>query len=116
MDQSGQERRKYKRLAVSFPIHFKVKTTNKYGNTLSCDISGGGVKMMLEQFVAPKTDFMLEFTIVDFLQIISAVGRVVWTKKMPHSERYQLGIEFKEIPQKNQESINQFVKNQLAKI
>jgi c-di-GMP-binding flagellar brake protein YcgR len=110
------ERRKYKRLTASFPVHFKVKTTNKFGNTLSCDISGGGLRLMLEQFVAPNTDFMLEFNLVDFLQIITAVGRVVWTKKMPHSERYQLGIEFKEIPTKNQDSLNQFVVNQLNKI
>lgn len=72
--------------------------------------------MMLENFIPPKTDFMIEFTIVDFLQIISAVGRVVWTKKSPHCERYELGIEFKEIPPKNQETLNQFVINQLSKI
>ncbi|MEW6170077.1 MAG: PilZ domain-containing protein [Candidatus Omnitrophota bacterium] len=116
MEPSVAERRKYKRFNVSFPIHFRLKTTNKYGNTLSCNISGGGIRMMLENFVPPKTDFMIEFTIVDFLQIISAVGRVVWTKKIPHSERYELGIEFKEIPPKNQMSINQFVINQLSKI
>lgn len=68
---------------------------------------------MIENFVPPKTDFMIEFTITDFFQIITAVGRVVWTKKMPHCERYQLGLEFKEILSKNQDTINQFIVNKL---
>jgi c-di-GMP-binding flagellar brake protein YcgR len=115
MSEQGAERRKYKRLTTHVPVHFRVKTTNKFGNTLSCDISAGGIKVMLENFVAPQTDFMLEFTLADFFQIISAVGRVVWTKKMPHSERYELGIEFKEIPLRNKDSINQLINNKLSK-
>ena len=107
------DRRKHKRLNASIPVHFKVKATNKFGNTLICDISGGGIRVMLENFVPLNTDFVVEFTITDLFQIITAVGRVVWTKKMPHCERYQLGLEFKEILTRNQDTINQFIANKL---
>lgn len=116
MIQSGAERRKYKRLNTRIPVHFKVKATNKFGDTLSCDISGGGLRVMLENFIAPNTDFMLEFTITDLFQIITAVGRVVWTKKMPHCERYQLGLEFKEILARNKDTINQFIVNKIKSV
>jgi len=110
------ERRKHKRLKARFPVHFRIKTTNKYGDTLSCDVSGGGIGMMLEHFVAPKTDFIIEFTIAELFQIVSAVGQVVWTKKVPHADRYLLGLQFKEIPPNNRNSIDHFIINQLSKI
>ncbi|MBU2541200.1 MAG: PilZ domain-containing protein [Candidatus Omnitrophica bacterium] len=116
MEQANIERRKHKRLNKRFPVHFRIKTTNKYGDTLSCDVSGGGIRVMIQNFIAPKTDFMLEFSINDFFQIISAVGKVVWTKKVPHSDRYQLGIEFKEIPSKVKEVITQFIEDCFSKL
>ncbi len=110
------DRRKHTRLNRRFPVHFRIKTTNKFGNTLSCDVSGGGIRVMIGNFVAPKTDFMLEFGARDFFKIISAVGTVIWTKKVPHSDRYQLGMKFKEIPSKDQENITLFIQDCYSKL
>ncbi|MDP2938890.1 MAG: PilZ domain-containing protein [Candidatus Omnitrophota bacterium] len=108
---SDTERRKFRRASLDTPLRYKFKQANEFGSTITRDISEGGLKLNLEKFVPINTDFVLELGLDKLSNIINAVGKVVWVTKIPHSERYQLGLEFQEINEQHKRDISSYIKS-----
>lgn len=91
--QNPSERRQFKRVRFAEPVQLQFKNPNKFGACLSCDLSEGGIRVNLEDFVPPETDFILHIPL-GTEKVVDCLGKVAWIDKLPYSERYQAGLEF----------------------
>ena len=97
-----QDKRQFKRVEFQQPIEYNREFG--FGNEalindestegfLSCDISAGGLKFYSNEFIPLKKEMRLRFFIGPERQI-ALNGKVVWIQQIPHSETYQVGLEF----------------------
>lgn len=111
MINTDTEKRKFKRVGLDTPIRYKFKNDNEFGSTLTRDVSEGGIRVLLDKFVPLNTSIELEFSPSRLSEVVHTVGKVVWARLMPYSERYQLGLEFQEISEHQKRDICDYVKS-----
>ena len=115
LDRLQEERRKLGRAKVYASVNYRLKSQEKSRATLSRDISEEGISLLSEEFIARDTDFLLEINLPSISKTVSALGRVVWALRLPHSERYQLGLKFVEINDSHRKDILGYLKKLKAK-
>ncbi|MBL7070074.1 MAG: PilZ domain-containing protein [Candidatus Omnitrophica bacterium] len=94
-----REKRRYSRVKLKSPLHFNIRGRGDFSDTVSEDISAGGICFTNNQYIAPLTNLMLELKLLS--RVLNAIGRVVWVNPLAHSDRYRMGVEFVELdPQK----------------
>ena len=89
------ERRSFHRFHCAQPIRFQLKDPNQFGGSLSCDLSKGGIRVHLGDFIPLKTELTLQIQLADE-SIVECPCRVAWVEKNRFSDRYQAGLEFVE--------------------
>lgn len=97
----SEEQRRFPRINLRTPIRYQIRGGPEFSNTLTENISAGGVFLTNNEFIAPSKILMLEINILS--RILRPVGKVAWTTDVPHSNRKRLGVEFLELnpPEKN---------------
>ncbi len=90
---SFTQRRSTKRVKLKEPVRFQFKNPELYGTCLSCDVSEGGIKMNLNQFIPIKEELDLLIRLKDE-KAIDCRAKVVWIERLRYSERYRAGLEF----------------------
>lgn len=110
-----QEKRRFPRLNTSSVIVSwrKIKTLDNLSKTK--DISGGGICLMIEEkdSLAVGDALQLEFSLPS-KEIIHSKGQVVWLDEFAIGDinaqsRFEVGIEFIDISDKDREVIKQYV-------
>jgi len=89
------EKRRYRRIELRQPIQFQSQSSPLGGGSLSCDLSEGGVRVDMFDFLPLGTELTLQVRLAPE-KIVEYVGRVVWARKYPFADRYQVGVEFSE--------------------
>lgn len=102
-----QERRKYPRISISFPVECNLLPASSYFYTVCKDLSLGGLKILSEKFI-PK-DKLLKINIDLIDRVVNTKARVAWCNHTPASERYTAGLDFVEIGKQDQGAISQFL-------
>jgi c-di-GMP-binding flagellar brake protein YcgR len=103
-----EERRRYFRVNTHLPVRYQLKGhPTKFGHTLSRDISEGGIRLLLNEFLPPKTEVLLEMIVLG--KIVDPLARVVWSQRIPHSDDYQIGLEFSEIDEIEREKLREYI-------
>ena len=69
-----------------------------FGGCLGYDLSLGGIRLYANDFVALDTPLTVSFSLFNN-DVINAEGRVVWVQRIPHSEYYQVGLQFTHVEQ-----------------
>lgn len=97
-----EEKRKYPRYKLSFPIECKRPGFSQYFYTVTKDLSLGGARIVTNDFFPKDGIFKVSLNMVK--QIFNFKAKVSWCNQERFSDRYSLGCEFIEIPQiyKNQ--------------
>jgi len=90
-----EERRRSPRVSLHVPMRYQIGGRSEFDNTASDNISIGGMSFVTENFIAPATSLILEINILS--RILLAVGKVVWSNALPHSDRKKTGIKFTEL-------------------
>lgn len=90
---TDDERRDSKRITYRESVKFQFKNPQDFGGCLSADISGHGMRLNLNDFIACNEELLLEVKLATE-KIVQCMGRVVWVEKQRFSDRYQAGIEF----------------------
>jgi len=90
---SDKERREYKRYKIQSPVRFKANEPNKIGAGVSIDLSEGGIRLNINEFLPVKTELLLQIQL-ELSKFIECTGKVVWVEKFPFSDRYQAGVQF----------------------
>ncbi|KPK43003.1 MAG: hypothetical protein AMJ78_00070 [Omnitrophica WOR_2 bacterium SM23_29] len=102
-----KEKRRFKRISVKFPIRYQIRRGGFFAAALTEDLSLSGTRLNADRFFPHGLNLNLELNILS--KIINPVGKVIWAQPRPHSDRYQMGIEFIEISPKDKNYLSDFI-------
>lgn len=92
-----EERRKSERIESRCPVRYQFKGQPEYFDTVTRDIGQGGLRFITSQFVPNFSEILLELSLRSSLEPVRAAGKIAWTQKLPHCDRYQVGVQFTDI-------------------
>ena len=92
---STQNQRRFPRLEFREPVAFQTKDASNFGGCLPLDLSEGGMRINFEEFLPVGTQLNVQVKL-DSRTIVDLAGRVAWVAHTPHSDWYQMGLEFVE--------------------
>jgi|WetSurMetagenome_2_1015567.scaffolds.fasta_scaffold516349_1 hypothetical protein len=102
------EKRQSARIKFSSPLRYQIRGNSVVNNAVGDNISLGGMAFINECSIPRFSTVMLEFNILS--QRIQPVGQVIRATPLPHSDRYQLGIEFVEIDPNQKNYLEKYLK------
>jgi c-di-GMP-binding flagellar brake protein YcgR len=95
------ERRLYERISVPIKLKYEAKNRPRLvSESLSKNISGGGICISLKEKLIPKTELALRIEIGSKDDAVVLSGKVVWVRRVEIVEKnsptvyYDTGIEF----------------------
>ena len=94
-----REKRQFSRFPFRQPVFINRGEWEAEEGSLSGDISEGGIRLSVNEFIPVGKILTLEVSLPDESKMTPVNGHVVWTSFLPYSERYQIGIQFD--PQQN---------------
>jgi len=89
------EKRNFLRFRLAQPVRVQFKDPAQFSGSLSCDLSEGGVRLQMNDFIPLGTELTLTIQLEDD-RIVECPCRVVWVQKNRFADRYQAGLEFVE--------------------
>lgn len=89
------EKRSFPRVHRAQPVRFQLKDPRQFGGSLSCDLSEGGIRVHLGDFMPVDTEVTLQIQLGDE-SIVECPCRVAWVEKDRFGDRYHAGLEFVE--------------------
>jgi len=107
--------REFHRMRYPIPIRFGGER-NRFQDSLMKDIGGGGVRLLSREFMPVDSKVKIEFFLTPASEALTAVGRVVWVTKVPYSSQHEVGIQFLDISEPNQNRIQRFVEQNASKV
>ncbi|MFC1804757.1 PilZ domain-containing protein [Candidatus Omnitrophota bacterium] len=102
-----EEKRLSPRINLQAPLRFQVRGASRAKSVVSADVSEGGVGFVSDGFIAPETPLMLQVSVAS--RVLNPVGKVAWSERIPHSDRYRLGVEFIEIEQVEKRYLTDYI-------
>lgn len=104
-----ENRRKHKRVKISFPVRCENVQSKDYFYTVFKDISKGGIKVISDEFMKTKNPVKFEINFVN--QLIRGKGEIAWCNPESYSERYLTGVKFTEVNEKDKRTLSSFLSN-----
>ena len=92
------ERRATSRIRAYRPVRLHLSRSPRVLETLTKDLSVGGVCCITSIPFPVSTKLNLELVLSSGEGPVTARGRAVWFRNIPHSDQFDVGISFSEIP------------------
>jgi len=93
-----EERRKYIRISEKLQIFYEVVPSERKGEYITRDISQSGIRFLAHDFIPKNSCLRVKLTFNTSFSF-EAFSRLVWIRERSHSEEYEVGLEFINIPQ-----------------
>jgi c-di-GMP-binding flagellar brake protein YcgR len=103
-----KEKRQFQRVSLRTRLRYQVRGKPEYANTISDNISEGGVGFVALKFIPPTTALTLELDLLN--RTLYPIGRVSWCQPLPHSQKNRLGVEFIEFDQNEKIFLSDYLK------
>lgn len=94
---TGREKRRHRRVTGDFPLKYRTLEDNPYSGGFTRNIAEGGVRFIGHRFIPLATNLTLNLSLPTTARRLNALGKVVWIRKVPTGERYEIGLEFIDI-------------------
>jgi c-di-GMP-binding flagellar brake protein YcgR len=116
------ERRKSVRIDTKINVSYEVVSTNadKKRNSISSNISKGGINLALDEKLLPETTMDLQLNLPQRSRPIHVRGKIVWVKEIPQefAEKkgdrfFATGIQFIQIIPKDEIILHKFIDRQI---
>ncbi len=101
------ERRKFPRIRVSFPVECKLLPAQDYFYTVSKDLSLCGAKIVSNEFIAKNEVVKLSLNLIN--KILDVKARIVWCSRERAADRYSAGVEFVEVGRSSRDDLSAFL-------
>ena len=102
-----EEKRKFPRFDVRINVSYTLVGTATGGQSLTKDISGGGMRFITQHALATGTLLEMTVRVLQREEPVRFIGKVVWSKPRGHAEtapadsETEVGVEFVEINPKD---------------
>ena len=110
---TGMERRRFARLEAKLTVSYRTLPVMRTATTMSRDVSGGGVRLHLDEPIAPNTLLRIEISWPGRRAPMRLVGKVVWCSPCldtaRHGKPVEAGIRFMRISPKDRLAIIKYV-------
>lgn len=103
------EKRKYSRLPVSFPVECTELPSQKYFFTVTKDLSLGGAKIISENFLTKDSPVKVNVNLID--KVIDLEAKIAWCNQEPRQLRFSAGLEFKNINDFDKRELSRFIES-----
>lgn len=104
------ERRRFQRIDSHLPVRYRnLKTTTVPSDSLTNDISEGGIRFNTGEFISLACRLVVEITIPTVQRPIKAISKVAWIRKTSSGDEYELGNQFLEISKEDRALITDYV-------
>ena len=101
------ERRKFPRINVSFPIECRTLPSRNYFYTVSKDLSVGGTRILSNDFLPKDNELKLNINLID--KVLNIKARVSWCTKERTAQRYTTGLQFLELDEPDKKALAKFL-------
>ena len=106
-----KEKRQFQRFNAKFPIRYQIKRGGFFASALTADVSLSGTRLNADRFFPRGLNLNLQLNILS--KIINPIGKVIWSQPLPHSNRYQMGIEFIEINPQDKNYLSDYINKRI---
>ena len=103
------EKRKFIRILESAEISYRLISKVKLRGTLSKDISKGGLRFTVREFVPKDSILKIKINLKKIPLSFETTGKVKWIRRMPASENFEIGVEFVEITKSVLMHLDQYI-------
>lgn len=104
------ERRQDERLKVNLPVSFEqfhgLKTK---GESLTRDISTSGLRINVDGYFAPHTQFSFKLDLPEIKKSLSGIVQIIWSQRISYSDRYQIGLQFCGMLPEEKKSLDDYI-------
>lgn len=108
-----EDKRQFERLRFKTPLRSQVRGTAGFENSISDDISIGGIGYTSDTFIKPDTLVALDINLLS--KVLHPVGRVAWVNSLPYSGKFRMGVEFLELESGEKGYLADYLKMRLQK-
>ena len=108
-----KEKRRFVRIPESAKIAYRISNDSKAGDFLTKDLSMGGIRFFLHEFVPKGTVLKIKLTIERTHFSFEALAKVIWVMDDSRSQRYEVGAEFLEMPTGATSYLIEYIKKSL---
>lgn len=108
-----QEKRKFVRVPGRLQISYEVVSCQKTGEYLTKDISQGGVRFLVHDFIPQGSCLKIKLALDPCLSCEGLV-KVAWIRENTYSEEYEIGVEFISMPEDAQWHLIEYIKACIA--
>lgn len=108
-----RERRKFIRIPESAPITYEIMDDPETGEHLTKDISQGGIRFFVHRFVPVNSFLRIKLFLKKITFYFEALVKVVWIRRDPHGERFEVGVEFINMPRESTEHLIEYIQSVL---
>lgn len=114
MDYSGAERRRWPRVNLNLPIRFREVGEFSHSplDSETKDISEGGARFQTDKFLPKDSRLVISIDLTDEPGVKATV-KVVWSVRDPHTNMYEIGVEFDTIPSEAKVELSNMVRKNL---
>ena len=109
MEPLVSERRRWRRLCSHIPVRYQDLRTQRFVETLSKDISIGGLQCLTYDFLPASRELLVEISLYRGTPDVKARARVAWIRQIPHADQYCMGLEFLTLPDEMREEIHAYI-------
>ena len=108
-----KEKRRFPRLTAKFPIRYQIKRGGFFASALTDDLSISGARLNADRLFPEGLNLNLELNILS--KIINPVGKVIWSRPLASSNRFQMGIEFININPQHKNCLSDYINMHIPK-
>lgn len=105
-----KDRRRFVRISDSSQISYKVIPEEKSGEYIARDISQGGLRFFVHEFIPKGSLLKVRLTSNEKVFSFETMAKLVWIREVPRGEIYEVGVEFINLPENLVEYVINYIK------
>ena len=109
-----EEKRRLPRIKLKTPLRYQIRGLPELNETVSDNVSLGGIGFINDRFIAPKTLVMLEINVLS--RVLRPLGKIAWAASLPRSDNYRIGVEFLELDRGEKNYLTDYVDMQMGRL
>jgi len=102
-----EDKRRHKRVEISFPVECKTIPSRSYFYTVSKDLSIAGARILSNKFIPKGNSLKVDVNLID--KVLNLQAKVAWCNKDRSAERYLTGLEFINVNGLEQKALSAFL-------